>query len=199
MSRTNLSKLWPRKAAEVCMVNVIVKYLGHLYSSTDAKLLADHDGYSAVFIKNMGYYIPKERFSNYIGGKFANFKHTFLILDPHQAEPSRWKIFAKCGYPILSQVLIPWICIQYNSDLYDLFGFIHNAGIESKLVSVIDMLLIFRKILRKSWRSTLACCMTIKKTSRTCANCTTVPPLYRGEPSRTQHLGPLSSKHAFLT
>ena len=36
-------------------------------------------------------------------------------------------------------------------------------------------------------------------TSRTCANCTTVPPLQRGEPSRTQHLGPLSSKHSFLT
>ena len=34
-------------------------------------------------------------------------------------------------------------------------------------------------------------------TSWTCANCTTVPPLYRGEPSRTQQ--PLSSKHAFLT
>ena len=65
-----------------------VPYTPSLYDSADEKLLANYDGCSALFAKNMGYFIPKERYETYVEGRFATFKHTFLIRTPFKSSPS---------------------------------------------------------------------------------------------------------------
>ena len=104
------------------------------YASSDEKLLSRYDNYNAVFSKNMGYVIPKERFPIYVEGPFANFKHTFIIRNPHESIPSFWQERAKSKtFP--SAVAMEGGHMHMDSNLYELFEFLQSRG---KISAVID-------------------------------------------------------------
>ena len=103
------------------------------YASCDEKLLARYDNYKAVFSKNMAYVIPKERFPIYIQGKFANFKHTFLIRNPHESIPSLWKLYVK------SEIFSSDTMEGSHSNLYELFEFLQSRGKISAVIDAADL------------------------------------------------------------
>ena len=104
------------------------QYTPSVYDSADEKLLANYDGCSALFAKNMGLFIPKERYETYAEGKFATFKHTFLIRTPLKSIPSRERARKKCNFPF------PDVFNAYL-ELYELFKFMQSKG---KVMAVID-------------------------------------------------------------
>ena len=55
------------------------------------RLLAPYDGYEAVFIKDLAFFV-EGRYEDYIQGQFANFKHTFLIRHPRKSTISQYKV-----------------------------------------------------------------------------------------------------------
>ena len=107
-----------------------VPYNPSAYNSADEKLLANYDGCNALFAKNFGFYIPKERHETYVEGKFATFKHTFLIRSLLKAIPSREKACKKSNLPFPD----PEGEHTYLK-LYELFKFIQSRG---KVAAVID-------------------------------------------------------------
>ena len=111
--------------------DLLSKYALHTYDYAHQRLLAKYEDCNAVFIKNMAYYIPKDRYSNYVEGDFSTFKHTFLIRNPHESILSRWKACKRSGFTFPGKV---------ETDSYvmlcELFKFINkNAG---RPVTVID-------------------------------------------------------------
>ena len=70
------------------------KYTSQAYDSAEEKLTANYDGCSAVFVKEMVYFIPKERLSKYMK---LGFKHSILIRNPQKAIPSQWKACERLG------------------------------------------------------------------------------------------------------
>ena len=62
------------------------------------RLLAPYDGYEAVFIKDMAYFV-EGRYDDYIQGQFANFKHTFLIRHPRKSTVSHYKACQNGDFP----------------------------------------------------------------------------------------------------
>ena len=143
-----LSSVFERSVRELCGVKVLyephqsayyqdpedgfrhdrVPYTPSLYDSADEKLLANYDGCSALFAKNMGYFIPKERYETYVEGRFATFKHTFLIRTPFKSSPSCEKACNKCNFPF-PEVANPYF------ELHELFEFMQSRG---KVTAVID-------------------------------------------------------------
>ena len=107
-----------------------VPYNPSAYDSADEKLLANYDGCSALFAKNMGYYIPKERYETYVEGRFATFKHMFLIRTPLKATPSCEKACKKSNLPFPNPE-----GINTHLELYELFKFVQSKG---KVTAVID-------------------------------------------------------------
>lgn len=67
------------------------------FEAVDAELLRHHEGYEAVFAKDLAYYI-EGRYDNYVKGDFANFKHTFLIRHPQKSIPSLIRAYKRCGF-----------------------------------------------------------------------------------------------------
>ena len=106
-----------------------VPYNRSVYDRIDKKLLADYDGCNALFAKNMGFYIPKERYETYVEGRFATFKHTFLIRSPLKATPSCEKACRRSNFPF------PVSASNYYLELYELLKFIQSRG---KVAAVID-------------------------------------------------------------
>ena len=60
------------------------------YQVVHDRLLAPYEGFDAVFIKDMAYFV-EGRYEDYIQGPFANFKHTFLIRHPRKVAISKYK------------------------------------------------------------------------------------------------------------
>ena len=61
------------------------------------RLLAPYDGFDAVFIKDMAFFV-EGRYEDYIQGPFANFKHTFLIRHPRKSTISHYKACQNGGF-----------------------------------------------------------------------------------------------------
>ena len=57
------------------------------FQAADAILLQPYDGYKALFAKNHAYYV-EGKYQQYTEGRFAHFKHTFLIRHPRKCIPS---------------------------------------------------------------------------------------------------------------
>ena len=104
------------------------QYIPSVYDSADEKLLANYDGCSALFAKNMGYFIPKERYETYAEGRFATFKHTFLIRTPLKSIPSYERARKKCNFPFPDG-------LNAFIELYGLFKLMQSRG---KVTAVID-------------------------------------------------------------
>ena len=68
------------------------------YQVINDRLFAPYDGYEAVFIKDMAYFV-EGRYEDYIQGQFANFKHTFLIRHPRKVAISKYKGCQETGFP----------------------------------------------------------------------------------------------------
>lgn len=66
------------------------------YQAADEKLLRPYGGYQAVFAKNVAYNV-EGRYENYIEGRFAGFKHTFLMRHPRKSITSIMKVYEECG------------------------------------------------------------------------------------------------------
>ena len=66
------------------------------FEAVDSKVLSDFDGYEAVFIKDLAFYI-EGRYENYVKGSFTKFRHTFLIRHPLKSIPSLLRASKKCG------------------------------------------------------------------------------------------------------
>ena len=141
----SLSTVFERSVRELCGVKVVygpflfayykdfnyegegLQYTSSVYDNADEKLLANYDGCSALFTKNMGYFIPKERYETYAEGRFATFKHTFLIRSPLKSVPSRQKGCKKCN--------LPFDPVNSYFELYELFKFMQSRG---KVAAVLD-------------------------------------------------------------
>ena len=71
------------------------------FQSADETLLQPyHDaGYTALFAKNQAFFV-QGRYQHYTEGRFAQFKHTFLIRHPRKSIPSFVKKYEQCGFPL---------------------------------------------------------------------------------------------------
>ena len=71
------------------------------FQSADETLLQPyHDaGYTALFAKNHAYTV-EGRYQHYTEGRFAQFKHTFLIRHPRKSIPSFVKMYEQSGFPL---------------------------------------------------------------------------------------------------
>ena len=105
-----------------------IQYASSDYDRADEKLLTNYDGCSALFAKNMAFFIPKERYATYIEGRFSTFKHTFLIRTPLKSAPSRERACKKCNFPFPGYV-------NTYLELYELFKFMQSRG---KVTAVLD-------------------------------------------------------------
>ena len=85
------------------------KYASCTYDSAEEKLTANYDGCSAVFVKEMAYFIPKERLSKYMK---LGFRHSILIRNPQKSIPSLWKVCAT-GYDLEKDTFLA-LCELYN-------------------------------------------------------------------------------------
>ena len=110
------------------------KFVKHTYDYIQNMLVANYSNFSAVFLKDMGYYIPRDQFRNYIEGKFSCYKHTFLIRNPRQAIPSYWKLCEKNGWSF------PGPRTETQRKLCELFEFIHSASKEVVVIDAADLL-----------------------------------------------------------
>ena len=66
------------------------------FKAADETLLQSYPGYKAIFFKNHGFYV-NHNCKHYTTGKFSNFKHTFLIRNPHKSIPSLFKACKESG------------------------------------------------------------------------------------------------------
>ena len=112
------------------------KYI-YTYDYADSRLLADYEGYSCVFVKNMAYFIPKDRFCRYTEGDFSNFKHTFLIRNPRQTVISRWKACMKSRFPFPGP---PGREADAYQILYELLECVCSTGRQVTVVDAADLL-----------------------------------------------------------
>ena len=108
------------------------KYASYTYDFADEKMIADYDDYSAVFVKNMVHYVPRERVLKYMEGKFLDFKHSILIRNPCKAIPSQWKAVMRCGFH------------HYDRDtflrLWELFDCARSMGKDVTIIDSADLL-----------------------------------------------------------
>jgi len=79
--------------------DILAAHADSTYDRTDDILLEDFRGFSATFVKNMAFFIPRERFDIYTCEKFSSYQHTFLIRNPHEAILSRWKVSQRSDVP----------------------------------------------------------------------------------------------------
>ena len=110
------------------------KHTLQTYNYADRKLLADYDGYGALFAKDMAYFIPNERFEVYTRGEFSNFVHSFLIRNPHQSMPSLWKACMRSNYRFSKPETDAY------QRLYELLEFVHSTGRQVTVVDAADLL-----------------------------------------------------------
>ncbi len=109
----------------------------YTYDYADQLMLADFVECSAVFVRDMAAYIPKERFSRYIEGDFSDFKHSFLIRDPRKAIPSQWKACMRSGFDF---AIDEGTGMKGFAKLYELFEFIRSTGREVSVIDAADLL-----------------------------------------------------------
>ena len=67
------------------------------YQVVHDRLLAPYDGFDAVFMKDMAFFV-EGRYEDYIQGPFVNFKHTFLIRHPRKSTISHYKACQNGGF-----------------------------------------------------------------------------------------------------
>ena len=81
------------------------------YQAVYDRLLAPYDGFDAVFLKDMAFFV-EGRYEDYIQGQFANFKHTFLIRHPRKVAISKYKgcHWQETGFPFT----YPGVCQLYK-------------------------------------------------------------------------------------
>ena len=128
------SKRPERKTEDVLDSEIQGKYAKHTYDYIDDMLLANYNGFSALFAKNMAYFIPKDRFVKYLEGKFASYKHTFLIRNPRLATPSKWKICEK------NRFIFPGPEGEGYPKLCELFKLVHRTSKEVIVIDSADLL-----------------------------------------------------------
>ena len=114
------------------LTDKLIKYASYTYDYVDQRLLAKYEGSNAVFVKNMAFFIPKERYSKYVEGNFSTFKHSFLIRNPREAILSFWKVCMKNGFTFLVR--------DAYSKLYELFQFLQNTGRPITVIDSVDLL-----------------------------------------------------------
>ena len=122
------------KTDDVLVSEIQGKDAKQAYDYIDDMLLANYTGFSALFAKNMAYYIPSDRIVNYLEGKFANYKHTFLIRSPRLTAPSLWKSCEKSGisYPGPEGEGFPKLC--------ELFKLVYSTSKEVIVIDSADLL-----------------------------------------------------------
>ena len=69
------------------------------FNSADAMLLQPYDGYKAIFAKNHAFFV-EGKYQHYTEGRFAVFKHTFLIRHPRKCIPSQVRACKHSGFPL---------------------------------------------------------------------------------------------------
>ena len=79
------------------------------YQVVHDRLLAPYEGFDAVFIKDMAFFV-EGRYEDYIQGQFASFKHTYLIRHPRKSTISHYKASRNGGNPFH----FPGVCQTYQ-------------------------------------------------------------------------------------
>ena len=72
----------------------------HTFDAADDRLLQSFEGYEAVFCKNHAYFI-EGNYKRYIEGRFASYRHTFLIRNPYKSISSLIRACEMCGFPLI--------------------------------------------------------------------------------------------------
>lgn len=70
------------------------------FQAADEMLLQSYHGYEALFAKNHTYFI-EGKYEQYMEGRFARFKHTFLIRHPRKSIPSYMRACKQCSFPAI--------------------------------------------------------------------------------------------------
>ena len=102
------------------------------FKAADDRLLQQYDEYEAVFAKNMAYFV-KGSYERYTTGKFASFKHTFLIRNPRKSIPSFVKACEISNFP-------PSLDETGFKELYDLFKVVQLVDPNPIVVDADDLL-----------------------------------------------------------
>ena len=110
------------------------KHPSKSYDSIEGMLVADYSDCDAVFVKDLAYYIPPDRFKNYIEGEISNYHHTFLIRSPRLTVPSHWRVCVKNG------LSFPGIDTEVHRKLYDFFELIHSTTNQVIVIDAVDLL-----------------------------------------------------------
>ena len=105
---------------------------GATFHKADQKLLANYDGYDAVFAKNHAFLV-EGRYEDYILGDFASFRHTFIIRHPTKSIPSRYSACKKSG-----STFLPSEC--GHRQLYELFQAVKKVDPSPVVVDADDLL-----------------------------------------------------------
>ena len=112
---------------------LLQKFSLHTYDHIEQILLADYEGFDAVFAKDMTYFVPQERYSRFIEGEFSNFKHTFLIRNPQKSVPSRWRACNRSGFDFVKEA-------SSFSRLYELYELVSSKGGKTTIIDADDLL-----------------------------------------------------------
>ena len=80
----------------------------------------------------MAYFVPVERQETYVEGRFATFKHTFLIRNPLKSVPSREKACRKSNVPFPD-------CENPFFELYELFKLAQSRGTVVAVINADDL------------------------------------------------------------
>lgn len=67
------------------------------FQAADEQLLQSYEGYRALFAKNHAYFV-EGNYKHYTEGRFASYKHTFLIRNPHRSIPSYVDACKRSGF-----------------------------------------------------------------------------------------------------
>ena len=104
-----------------------------------------HD-YQAVFAKNQAFFV-EGNYEQYIQGRFANLKHTFLIRSPLKSIPSCCRACNKCGFSSLPSE-------NGIRELYDLFKTVQQVDPTPVVIDADDLLMNPRELMEQYCNAT---------------------------------------------
>ena len=113
--------------------SLLQKFSLYTYDHIEQILLADYEGFGAVFAKDMAYFAPRERYSRFIEGKLSSFKHTFLIRNPRKSVPSRWRACNRSGFDFVGEA-------GSYSRLCELYELVSSKGGKTVVIDADDLM-----------------------------------------------------------
>ena len=107
------------------------------FEAAKKRITAQYDGYDAVFVKEMAFFI-EGHYEDYISEPFTAFKHTFLIRDPLKAITSLYKAYKPLGPAAMNDFsLTTCNCFRH---IYELFQVVKRVDPSPIVIDADDLL-----------------------------------------------------------